>query len=241
MGYVSIVKEGGFVSIYRVCDLNLRMSPRYSELADRAAPFISGGTGADIDLSAEEGDINALSLKTGLSAPLAEYQLSCGVFCEKLLLFDGFVLHASAVLYKGGVYLFSAPSGVGKSTHAALWVKTLGARVINDDKPAIRVINGVPYAYGTPWCGSGYGRLNEKGVVRALYFIRRSDRNFARPMDKSKTPYLLLESMLRPDKSECMDALFTTLSAFVKAVPVFSLDCNLEDGAALTALSAVEG
>lgn len=40
----------------------------------------------------------------------------------------------------GKAYMFSAPSGTGKSTHAKLWRDCFGDRVtmINDDKPLIK-------------------------------------------------------------------------------------------------------
>ncbi|MBQ3196274.1 MAG: hypothetical protein IJB65_07410 [Clostridia bacterium] len=229
------------MAMYKICGLNLYMSPRYEELLDRAAPFLSDGDKADIKIELADDAVADLSERTGLSLALAEYQLSCAEFCKALLAHGGFVLHASAVLYNGGVYLFSAPSGIGKSTHAKLWVKNIkGAEIINDDKPAIRIIDGVPYAFGTPWCGSGYQRLNACGTVKALYFLRRADFNFVKPMDKTKTPYLLFESMMRPDDDSDMDALFFALQGFLSKVQVLSLDCNTEDEAAITALLAVE-
>ncbi len=229
------------MAIYSICGLNVEMSPRYNELLDRAAPFLSRDSAVDISIKLKDADMQALAQQTGLSVPLAEYQLSCVEFCKHLLYYSGFVLHASAVLYKDFVYLFSAPSGIGKSTHAALWVKNIeGAVIINDDKPAIRIIDGVPYAYGTPWCGSGYGRINACGVVKALYFLRRAEFNYVKPMNKSKTPYLLLESMMRPDDSHGMDALFGSLQSFLDKVSVLSLDCNMQDEAAFTALAATE-
>ena len=229
------------MAIYRICDLNVDMSPRYNELSDRAAPFLYREVAADIKISVPEEAVAELAQRTGLSLPLAEYQLSCVEFCKSLLGYGGFVLHASAVLCNGLVYLFSAPSGVGKSTHAKLWVENVkGAEIINEDKPAIRILDGVPYAYGTPWCGSGYGRLNASGRVKSLYFIRRADFNHAKPMDKSKTPYLLFESMMRPWEKEGMDLLFESLQTFLAEVPVFSLDCNMKAEAALTALAASE-
>lgn len=229
------------MAVYRVCGLGLEMFPQYSELGDRAKPFLDDGAPVSIRLFWDEEEIKALCDATGLSEPLAEYQLSCIRFCEAILAYGGFVLHASAVKYGGQVYLFSAPSGVGKSTHASLWVGCLeGARVINDDKPAIRLIDGVPYAYGTPWCGSGRLTANDGGRVRALYFLRRSEQNLAYAMEKSCVPYLLFESTLRPVDKEGMDSLFSCLDGFVRSVGVFGLDCNTEDGAVYAALSVLE-
>lgn len=229
------------MSVYKVADLVLDMCPRYCQLKDRAEPFLGDFGTVDISIPLEDGVIAAMAQRTGLDLPMAEYQYSCVEFCSSLLPFGGFVLHASAVLYKGGVFLFSAPSGVGKSTQASLWVQSLeDAVIINDDKPAIRVIDGVPYAYGTPWCGSGYIHANAMGPVKALYFIRRCGENRVKPMPADKVPYLIFESTMRPDGDGDMDALFKTLDAFVKNVPVFSLDCNMERDAVTTALSGLE-
>lgn len=229
-----------FMAIYAFADLRVNMAPLYSELGDRTAVFSEKNGAADIDLRLTPEEIIRWEQVVGLGLPLAEYQLSGAKFCREILAFNGFVLHAAAVLYKDGVYLFSAPSGIGKSTHAAIWEKALGARVINDDKPAIRCIDGDFYAYGTPWCGSGRKTLDMKGRVRALYFIRRAEENSVKRLSQDKSAYLLFESTMRPDTDKDMDALFSTLDAFLKSVPVYALDCNTEDEAAHTAFSAVE-
>lgn len=229
------------MAIYKLCDLFVEMSPFYEDLTLRAAPFVTESATADMVIKLDKAKTDAFAMQKNLTPSLAEYQLSCVEFCNQLFAFDGFVLHASAVLYKDGVYMFSAPSGIGKSTQASLWVKNLqGAKVINDDKPAIRIIDGKPRAYGTPWCGSGYERLNQSGAVKALYFIRRNSVNYVKPMDKSKIPYLLFESTMRPMENSAMDKLFSVLDAFVSSVPVFSLDCNTDDSAVQTALSVTE-
>ena len=46
-------------------------------------------------------------------------------FYRKLLLQGGMMIHASAVEVDGRVYLFSADSGTGKSTHTKQWQKYL--------------------------------------------------------------------------------------------------------------------
>jgi len=55
--------------------------------------------------------------------------------------YDTFLFHGSCVAVDGEGYLFTAPSGTGKSTHARLWREYLGERavMINDDKPFIRI------------------------------------------------------------------------------------------------------
>ncbi len=229
------------LAVYCIGGLYVNMEPDYDELAVRAAPFICEcDAKADICLRFDKDEIARRANRYGLTVPQAEYQLSCELFCEEVLKHNAFVLHASAVLLNGKVYMFSAPSGVGKSTHAALWKRLFGAHIINDDKPLIRLMDGVFYAFGTPWCGSGYERLNEHGQIKTLFFINRGKQNSLCDFDSDKALYLMLESMLRPDDNTDMDALIKSLDLFLRDVPVKGLICNTEDEAALLALAAAE-
>jgi hypothetical protein len=73
---------------------------------------------------------------------------------SRVLFHQGIVIHASAIEHNGKGIIFSAPSGTGKSTQASLWEKYMGARVLNDDCPVIRIDDGHPNVYGTPCSGS---------------------------------------------------------------------------------------
>ena len=74
------------------------------------------------------------------------------------------LLHSSAVVVDGYAYLFSADSGTGKSTHTGLWKQHFGDRayIINDDKPAIRKVDGEWYVFGTPWSGKTDTSVNPR-------------------------------------------------------------------------------
>ena len=100
-------------------------------------------------------------------------------FSTKLLSFDGFYLHSSAVELDGKAYLFSGPSGMGKSTHTRLWQSVFGekAQVFNDDKPALRRIDGKWFAFGTPWCGKDRINQNKKVPLAGICFLKRGEEN----------------------------------------------------------------
>ena len=61
-------------------------------------------------------------------------------FLNKLLDFGGTVFHSSALAVDGKAYLFTAPSGTGKSTHISLWQQRFGnsVQIVNGDKPIMR-------------------------------------------------------------------------------------------------------
>lgn len=75
--------------------------------------------------------------------------------------------HGVAIECDGKAFVFTAESGVGKSTHAFLWQKYLGeerVRIINGDKPILWFRGeGEILACGSPW--SGKERLDENVQV----------------------------------------------------------------------------
>ena len=63
-------------------------------------------------------------------------------------------IHSSVIEYNNLAYMFLGESGTGKSTHTRLWRECVeGAKLLNDDSPIIRVIDGITYVYGSPWSG----------------------------------------------------------------------------------------
>ena len=71
------------------------------------------------------------------SGPALESLALHRLLAERLPDYDVLLMHGSALSMDGIGYLFTAPSGTGKSTHAALWRQVFGERVqmLNDDSP----------------------------------------------------------------------------------------------------------
>ena len=100
--------------------------------------------------------------------------------------------------------LFSAPCGTGKSTHTRLWTEYFGkerAVIINDDKPAIQLINDVFYVYGTPWSGKNNIHSNIKVPLQAIVFIEQSINNNVDTLSSREAVKLLMNQSLRPFSS----------------------------------------
>lgn len=117
-----------------------------------------------------------------------EYLLTGSDFYTHLLDFDGMLLHSSCVVVDGFAYLFSADSGTGKSTHTNLWLEKFKGKayILNDDKPAIRKIDGKIYACGTPWSGK-YDISQPKIVpIAAIALLERSETNYIKPAETKK-------------------------------------------------------
>lgn len=172
-----------------------------------------------------------------------EYMMTGEGFCRSLLDFDGFMLHASAVVYKGKAYLFSAPSGTGKSTHTELWLKAFGddAYIINDDKPVIRLTEKGVVVYGTPWSGKTDKNRNAEAPLQGICFIERALDNKIEQISTADAVYRILNQTIRPQGVAEMDNLLSVMDRVLKKTKVYKLGCDISLDAARVAYAGMNG
>lgn len=218
------------MALYSFAGLFVEMEPRYGKLQHNSEKYLYDGSAEPKDVMKVCVSDHYLELRHGehpyLSDESNEYIWTGASFAYKLLDRNGFVLHSSAVAYDGNAYLFSADSGVGKSTHTGNWQKLFGedrAVIVNDDKPALREIDGVFYACGTPFSGKGDVSRNVMVPVKALCFIHRSEKNEIRRLDSWEALGILFEQTLRPSAPEYAAKVLEILDSFLEKVPVYSL------------------
>lgn len=151
----------------------------------------------------------------------------------------GFLLHCSYISHEGGAVLFTAPSGVGKSTQAELWRRHRGARVINGDRAVVRLSEQGFEAWGVPFCGSS-GISNQSCLpLRAIVCLSQAAETTIRPLKGVRAFRMLWEGCSvhtwdRDDVLRCSE----TVKHTVEQVPVFHLACT-PDESAVVALEQV--
>ncbi len=170
------------------------------------------------------------------------YMASGEQFYWALLRFGGMMLHSSAVEYEGRAYLFSGPSGMGKSTHARLWREAFGEGVcvFNDDKPALRRFDGKWFAYGTPWCGKDGINQNKKVPLAGICFLRRGKENAIRRLSAAEILPRLMAQTPHNLGPNAMDCLLTLVEKLIAEVPVFELHCLPDTDAARMSYAAMK-
>ncbi len=213
--------------MYRFADLNIDIAPRMPLLSSRLSKYCTDSQSCDINCAMPD-EIYRQAIKSYplLSEEDAELMAVGYAFAYKLIKRGGFVLHASAIEISGKCFLFSAESGVGKSTHTAFLEKTakgLSPLIINDDKPAMRNINGAFFAYGTPFSGTSERNLNIASPLGAIIFIEQGKENRSRRLSPADALPLLLANTLRPKDAGNIDILLSTLDALISSVPFYSL------------------
>lgn len=219
------------MSLYRIADVTVQMDVTGRTWEQAQAYKLTGDAPVDIVLRFDLPKL--MELNPDVTDPDAVQYLATGaIFARELLNFNGSFLHSSAVVLDGKAYLFSAPSGTGKSTHTEKWCRLFGARYLNDDKPAFRLVDGVWMAYGTPWSGKHDLSSNEGVPVGGVAVLRRGEENTITPLQPAQAlPWIMSQSSYRLQKED-MQKQLALLDRFLRQVPIWQLSCRNEDAAA---------
>lgn len=225
---------------YRIAGLTVEMQA--SGRTARQAAAYAVPAGAPPDLSITCGPARVWEANPALeSLDDAEYMGTGAAFARGLLDFGGLQLHASAVALEGRAWLFSGPCGVGKSTHAEKWMRLFGAAMLNDDKPALRRVDGTWYACGTPWSGK-YDKSAPLDVpLGGLCFLRRGGERTARRLTPEEALPLLLSQTTRRLDPARTDKLLALADLLLREAALWQLTCTHSDAAAYTARAALCG
>jgi len=222
---------------YRIADLNVSMTTQYDRTYNQADKYATDDAEweygeEDADIYIEESYLKKKQEGSFRGTPLEQIEYMCtgSVFYRYLMGHDGVLLHSSAVVVDGYAYLFSANSGTGKSTHTGLWKEYFGDRafIINDDKPAVRKVDGEWYVYGTPWSGKTDLNVNTRAKLGAIVFLERSENNWIEEMTPADAVSRFIGQTTRKlNKLENMERLLTNIDTLLTEVPLYKMGCNI--------------
>ena len=163
------------------------------------------------------------------------------LLAEKLVDFDVLLLHGSALCIDGKAYIFTAPSGTGKSTHARLWREVYGGRVImiNDDKPLLKISEDGTTVYGTPWAGKPHLSCNACAPLGAIAELKRDEYNHIEPMTGAEAFPVLMKHSYRSRDPVTMMKIMELRKRLLDTVSFYSLGCNMSPEAARVAFETM--
>ncbi|HIY34812.1 MAG TPA: hypothetical protein IAA24_06810 [Candidatus Eubacterium faecigallinarum] len=233
--------------IYDIAGLKVNMINPKGRTKKQAQPYLADNQDEnqhiDIVIDVDEKRVlRAMEEHPELVQDDWEYMLTGSDFYTELLRFNGILLHSSCIVLDGVAYAFSADSGTGKSTHTQLWLKHFGdrAHMLNDDKPAIRLIGDKVYACGTPWSGKYDYSSPEIAELAGICFLERSEENWIRKADTGKAVFNIFSQTVRKLNAERMDRLFDVLEQIFAKVPLYEFGCNISDDAVMVSYNAMK-
>ena len=229
---------------YLIADLVTEFTPKYENLRLLAEQFrYDGSRLPDFTLKVTDERIEKTDAR--MSVPdmeKTENFLYAADFNRSIIKHGGMLVHSSGIITDGKAYLFSADSGVGKSTHTRLWLREFGDRVhiFNDDKPVIRIYGKDVTAYGTPFDGGSGIALNESAPLKAIVFIERGERNSVRVPSSKEIIQKLYFQTSRLVNSETAQSMLQNFEALINSnVKFYILTCNMNPEAAQVAYNAI--
>ena len=151
------------------------------------------------------------------------------------------ILHASFIRWRGQGMLFTGPSGMGKSTQAALWETLMNAEVLNGDRAVCQIGDHVT-AWGSPWAGSSAVFRNESAPLRAIVSLRQARENTLTPLYGREALMELMPRIATVPWAERWHMRAMDLAIeLVGHVPVWRLACRPDREAVETVRQAVFG
>lgn len=153
-------------------------------------------------------------------------------------------IHTSVIEYKGRTVLFLGESGTGKSTHTRLWRENIaGAVLLNDDSPMLRIIDGKPWMFGSPWSGKTPCYKQENYPLAACVRLSQAPYNKIRRLSIPQA-YAALHPSCPPDfayDDALYDHISETIGEVLAQVPLYHLACLPDADAARLSCETVFG
>lgn len=229
----------------RIAGLNVEIFNRYPYLVRLCRDYTAEFERAHMTVTVTEDEIDAeLQVAPegyGITRGVAEATCAYRQIALQLPRFDAFVFHAAILSCDGEAFAFAAASGVGKSTHIALWLKQFGDRVqiINGDKPILRYVNGKLIAFGTPWQGKENWGADLSAPLAAICFLERGTENKIRSLNNSEAIGRLSGQILMPTDPQAAMLFLDLLDRTLADVPMYLLHCNTDPEAAEVAYAGM--
>ena len=223
----------------KIADINVLVHNKYEFTKAFCKDYLTDEERTDLEVSCtdEEMSEEIKASEIDITAEFVESVCIHRAIAEKLAEFDAFLLHSALIECDGTGVAFAAHSGVGKSTHIGLWKKVYGdrVRIINGDKPIVRFIDGKVMAYGTPWLGKeGFG-VNDLCPLKAVCFISRGAENTIKRVEPFYVLSELFGQIYLPKLPCNAEKTLELLDRFASCVSFYSLECNMNDEAAIIA------
>lgn len=225
-----------------VAGLNVGIDNRYKGVQRRCRDYLTDAE-PEFCVCATEEDIERerqANLPRAFRNGYLEFICVYREIARRLPAYDAFLMHGASLMAEGKGFLFTAPSGTGKSTHTNLWAANYpGTVFINGDKPIIRKIDGRFMICGTPWQGKENFGNPIMAPASGVCLLTRGEENSIAPILPEKIISALMHQIFLPENPEMRLKMLELYDEFLRSVPVFRLTCNMEQSAAAVSYEAM--
>ena len=231
--------------IVGLADKYIEINSVYDALRNFFKDYLVTDVTPDFSVSLNQEDISAeqeVTSENQFSPTYLETLALLRKLAEILPSHNRILMHGASISYNEHAYLFTAPSGTGKSTHIRLWKKYLGddVKIVNGDKPFIS-LEDEPVIYGSPWAGKENWHRNCKMPLKGICFVQRGTTNSIRRIEASDCLSLLFKQVYLPADTLAAGLTLELVDMLIKKVPLYVLTCDMSEDAVRCSFEALTG
>ena len=152
------------------------------------------------------------------------------LFLMKAQSFGLFAIHSASLLYRGKAYLFSGPSGTGKSTHTKLWKDLFNIEYLNGD---LNLLSDEGVVYGIPWCGTSEIFTAKQYELGGIIFLKQAKENRVEILEGDQKSLRIAQRLISPVYNrEQLEENLSFAVNLAKRIPAWRLHCTKDPSAA---------
>ena len=162
-----------------------------------------------------------------------EYRSLIGLTAKELLKYRRCIFHSVSFLYRGYIWLLTAPSGTGKTTQYRNWQDLFPGEItmISGDMPVLSLAEDTISVH--PTCWNGKENLGNKisGPLGGIFLLEQGKYNTMMDVDPQKDILTILyQFIVRPDTEQDIQNLMDLMEAMFVRYPMYKM-INLGDAA----------
>ena len=147
---------------------------------------------------------------------------------EIIIDYSTLLMHGAAIGINGVSYIFTAPSGTGKTTHILKWLEHCpDAFVINGDKPFLKFNNDCTVLVcGSPWAGKERMYTNSAIPLKSIILMERAEENKIEKIDYTDAFPFLFQQIYHSENEEKMYRTLQMLQSLQGDIGFYRFYCN---------------
>lgn len=225
----------------KISDVPFKLMLTYPRLEEFYENFIHPPEESAIEIEVSDDMFEAYS---GTSKSSAEVFWQCKLVGDGLVKCGKMILHGCSFLWKGKAYVFTGPSGVGKTTQFMLWRKLFGGEVniLNGDKTVLDFTENGVFVRPSPWRGKERMSEMHSAPLEAIICLRQASENRIERLEPSRVAQNVFEQVIfsSPDAESIMAAAKLT-EKLLYSVKLWQLDNLGDDNSAVLCHDTLEG
>ena len=161
-----------------------------------------------------------------MNEAVLEYNALCGPTADALLPFRRCLFHGAAFLWRGKAWIFTAPSGTGKTTQYVLWKMLYGGEisVLNGDKPVLESRDDGLWVHPSPWVGKeGMGRTESAPLGGVIYLAQGQENTIRLMRPRESVVPIFAQFLFTASGPEAVEQVCRLEEDMLRTVPVWLL------------------